>query len=298
MNAVRTLSGEKNRRLFMKAEFVVWTEGGSVDLAVDQILEGYGTVETNDVYFWQRIFDKFGPGGHYYIKSVGSKSTLVSLADLIDEGLENVFICMDRDYDFIDNAQIDSKWAIYTYGYSWENDIITPDCIHSMLTMFCTENEEMRSAAGEAQYEFECVVDVLFRLVAIDFELNSAGYDFLPKQNPSQIFMIRKRRKPKLNRYRVKQFIREAKYKVNRPFWVKKRRLRKPHDISGKMLIKFIYHLILYVCSKFRGKIHIDEDSFIRQLVFLRFHDQTAPDDEIWCFYRTQFSRLSTPTST
>lgn len=289
MSAIRTISGEKNRRLFVNADFVVWTEGGQ-NIELDQILEGSGDSETNDAHFWQQVFAKFAPEAKYDFKSVGSKSTLLKLVEYIRDGLEDVYICMDRDYDFMLGKGIDSEWILYTHGYSWENDVLTADCIGIVMRMFCVDNEATQRVVTEAQKDLARTINSLAWLVRLDISLNEIGIDLLPKQRPAQMLSLPKRKKPTLNRPRLKQLITDTKEKVDRPYHGKDISIRKPHDICGKVLIKFLYHLVLSYVTKLKNrKVNFDEESFTRQLINACFQSEDNNVEEVWRYYRSQF---------
>lgn len=74
--------------------------------------------------FWSKIFEKFLPEKKVHIVARGGKPALESLAkQIIDKDISNTIVAMDADYDELLNDKIKDPRVLYTYGYSWENDV-------------------------------------------------------------------------------------------------------------------------------------------------------------------------------
>ncbi len=133
----RTAFGRDNRALFYDVDKTVYVEGGcSVK----------GASESFDGGFWRQIFATVRPDLKIKILHRGSKADLTCLAINFDRiGFDNNIIAMDRDYDGALGNLIDNNKIIYTYGYSYENDIfygeVLPEIFHSLCPICDIENE-------------------------------------------------------------------------------------------------------------------------------------------------------------
>lgn len=127
MNAERTASGLSNEYLFHDGEAVVYVEGGT----------GTARSGSADLIFWRKLFEKFAPERKFYFKSRGGKTTLLRIADKVAAGrLCNVIVCLDRDFDHIMPKE-PCNHILYTYGYSWENDVWSAEVVEEAFFSLC-----------------------------------------------------------------------------------------------------------------------------------------------------------------
>lgn len=128
----RSNSGISNSHLFFGADFTVYIEGGD-SIGLDKVLAGSYTDKTHDMLFWNRVFSKYSDGTGKF-KSVGSKSVLLQLANLIMDGkISNTYVAMDSEFDRVNKKTLTHSNILYTYGYSWENDTWSSDSIISIV---------------------------------------------------------------------------------------------------------------------------------------------------------------------
>lgn len=121
--------GQKNRALFYDVDVVVYVEGGR---------EVGSKIESFDSNFWRVVFSVFRPDLKVRIVAKGSKTTLTQIASDVAQGLlENVIVAMDRDYDFLLSRHMEHNKIIYTYGYSYENDVYCNECLHHLFHNLC-----------------------------------------------------------------------------------------------------------------------------------------------------------------
>lgn len=121
----RTNFGLSNQHLFFDVDVVVYCEGGETE----------EEEATFDELFWKRVFE--GNGKRVTCRSSGNKTMLMELAHAVSvEDVENVVVAMDRDYDHIFGRVIEHPRVIYTYGYSWESDVISHLAFVSTCAMF------------------------------------------------------------------------------------------------------------------------------------------------------------------
>jgi len=129
----RSTKGLNNQSLFFDVDHVVYVEGG-ISYSKELVLAGAFNENTNDVHFWQYIFSKMMPQNRLKFKSVGSKSTLLELAqDVVNGGLPTIYIAMDSEFDEIYDKKIKHKQIFYTHGYSFENDIWNAELICEII---------------------------------------------------------------------------------------------------------------------------------------------------------------------
>lgn len=124
MTFERSPQGQANRAIFYDVDFIVYTEGGS---------QQEGIARSFDALFWGGVFNSIAAPLRFRAIPRGGKGQLVPLAEQIANGQsQKVIVAMDRDYDEIFGRIIDHKCVIYTFGYSYENDIYLVDKICSL----------------------------------------------------------------------------------------------------------------------------------------------------------------------
>lgn len=133
MIAKRSPSGLQNMRLFKKVDLVIYTEGGDGStLSKEDVLKGKGHEASDDVYFWQKIFEIFRPNTSIKILAVGSSETLKEIArDIEKEQLNGVCVAMDKDYRQFWGNQTSHRNVIISRTYSWENEFFNFEIILS-----------------------------------------------------------------------------------------------------------------------------------------------------------------------
>ena len=83
MSFTRTPSGLSNQHLFFKVDYVVFTEGGTQSLSVQNLVSSTFDSEATDLHYWQAVFAYACPQLTVRFLPVGSKSTLLQLARLV-----------------------------------------------------------------------------------------------------------------------------------------------------------------------------------------------------------------------
>ncbi|WP_374552018.1 hypothetical protein [Flavobacterium sp.] len=118
----RSNSGLNNQHLFYGVDYVAYTEGGD-SLSFEKVLNGEFNDSSIDKLFWEFIVKNYS-NKSFKFKPIGSKSTLKLLLDkFMRDNISHNLICTDSEFDEVFNDKIDSDKIIYTYGYSWENDV-------------------------------------------------------------------------------------------------------------------------------------------------------------------------------
>lgn len=134
MSFFRSPEGISNYHIFSRKSAIVYVEGGLKTLKLSQLLQNKFEVNSIDVKFWSSLFETFIPKSDVEFRAVGSKKTLLELAELIEEKqIEHVLVAMDRDYDNHLGKLVNGSGILYTYGYGWENDVWNPETIAIIL---------------------------------------------------------------------------------------------------------------------------------------------------------------------
>lgn len=136
MNFRRTASGLSNMYLFLGVDAVIFVEGGE-SISKQDVLAGNGGISI-DVLFWRKMFETFCSNKNLSFKAVGSKTTLLDIANDIQAGIaKNVCVAMDRDFDNLKGTMKNSANIFYTSGYSWENDVWNEDTVEDIFYELC-----------------------------------------------------------------------------------------------------------------------------------------------------------------
>ena len=111
VNFTRSPSGIRNSALFFGVDRIVYVEGTGADQN-----------------FWKNVFDVFYSGPlRFHFKSLGSRSAVLPYADGIAKGsITNIVAIVDSDYEGLRFSRFNIPNLIYSYGYSFENDLLTP----------------------------------------------------------------------------------------------------------------------------------------------------------------------------
>lgn len=129
----RTDRGLSNLHIFYAVDAVAYVEGGQTHYTEAQISSGAGTEHGLDIKFWNGLFAIFKPQKKVKFLAIGGKPYLQKLAaQVIGSRIANVYVCMDRDLDTFLESLITHPSVFYTHGYSWENDVWTPDVIEDV----------------------------------------------------------------------------------------------------------------------------------------------------------------------
>lgn len=177
----RTHSGLNNQHLFYNVDYVIYTEGGE-SLSVESVEKGKFNDISIDKIFWKKILSNYS-NKSFKFKAIGSKSTLKMLLEkFIDEDINNNIICTDSEFDEIFNDRINSDKIIYTYGYSWENDVWNQDVLINILNQLSGENNDM----NEIQKDYSDFLKNIEMHVKNDAHFFKTSLKYFPRPNGHQ----------------------------------------------------------------------------------------------------------------
>lgn len=111
MTFTRSNSGIGNSALFFGADRTVYIEGTG-----------------DDQRFWQSVFAVFYTGSlRFHFKSLGPRSAVLPYVNgIANKSIANVIAIVDSDYEGLKFSKFKIPNVIYSYGYSFENDLFTP----------------------------------------------------------------------------------------------------------------------------------------------------------------------------
>ncbi|KGO85150.1 DUF4435 domain-containing protein [Flavobacterium suncheonense] len=139
----RTVSGLTNQHLFHNVDFIVFVEGGT-SYTLQEIEAGNFNNESIDILFWRRILNHFKPA-RYKFKAVGSKSAVIRIAEnIIQNDIKTIYAAMDQDFDQILDNSLSHTNIIYTYGYSWENDVWNSELVLEVIENLSAETLDLQ----------------------------------------------------------------------------------------------------------------------------------------------------------
>ena len=179
----RTSHGLTNQAIFENVDAMVYAEGGRRFFTMSDLESGAGDPTTLDSAFWATILRFASPHKKVRVRSVGNKTTLMGIAQLLVDGTVNrVIVAMDRDFDDRRGRMISHKNVLYTYGYSWENDVfnemVLVDVIGNLappVKVFEKATDELKRATRELRRCFSTIVRLDHALATGGMELTCRG---------------------------------------------------------------------------------------------------------------------------
>jgi hypothetical protein len=268
MTLRRTPAGLTSLHLFFKVDVVVYCEGGN-SIPEAAVAQGAGNEETLDSLFWRRISQFVGAIRTYHFKSVGSKVTLASIAqDVQSLQIASIIVCLDRDYDWHCSKQITLAHVVYTYGYSWENDVSNNIALERVFFRFVarsSRNERLFEVGQKTIARFAKEVAVWCQ-AEISLHGKSAELVF-PRNKPLAMIQVGTDGLPELCIARLKQRLHSLGYE-RKPHM----RIRISHSESlrhswGKLVAHYFYHLAIKLANKCDTDIRLTCDAFMRLLM-------------------------------
>lgn len=255
MNFHRTASGLSNLYLFQGVEVVVFVEGGRT-CTLAEVLQGTFTAGCSDVKFWHELFEYFRPGLKVHFRAVGSKSTLNSIATLVSTGtVHRVVVCMDRDFDDCCGTLINSPNVMYTFGYSWENDVWSREIVVDVFEFYSNNPNSTSLAKQEIADRFEEFSRFVRSSVRIDAVLAVNSFPLLKREHFQAIISSPNAGAPQMHYDRRRSLIRQARLKrgTNKLSKVASRSIDVGRDCFGHLLADFAYGLLGHCLRKYSG---------------------------------------------
>ncbi len=124
MIIARSPSALYSIHIFLKVGIVVYCEGGT-STTFEEATKPINAPDTLDTFYWRSLIEYLKINKNIHIKSVGCKKTINKIAEEVSRlSLSTITVCRDSDYDrALGLAPVGDRIA-WTYGYSWENDVM------------------------------------------------------------------------------------------------------------------------------------------------------------------------------
>jgi len=297
MNFHRTASGLTNLHIFVSVDVIIFVEGGRQSFSIDDVAAGLFTKNSVDLKFWQNIFTIFLHNGRkLQFRAIGAKTTISSIADLIlNKQITNVWVAMDRDHDcFHDKLRI-APGILYTYGYSWENDVCIPDVIENAFWALVQIEMGSIPVRNEIEDLFAQIHNKLRKAVYLDILISFYGGSLFPRDKPHTLCSLSGvNNKPSVNLAALSKLIRKLRRKYPRPIFLKRIiDMEVARDCAGSVIACFYYRVLQFLLKRHArlGNIEkkIIDNIMIEKLV--AYFDRNRSGD-IFAHYAGQFAML------
>ena len=254
----RSLLGMANEFLFHDVDLIVYCEGRKHSDEDED--------STFDEAFWGKIFEL--KGKRIKCKSIGEKPHLLEVAAVVSsEGIPNVVVAMDRDYDHLRGLTIDHPHVFYTFGYSWESDVVLDFDFDSAMALFANVKDRKAVRLEFESYRAKQSV-VLKRLFALDVKYIGHDKKLFDRTKPLSIVNLVKAKEP---RFRVRELLDDArtlgKYQtttLSRDIYSKVCGVK---DFFGKTVAHLFYQWFVYRTSAMSSARKIPYAAFIGNLI-------------------------------
>lgn len=164
MSFTRSPSGIRNSALFFGTDRTVYVEGTG-----------------DDQKFWQNVFAVFYNGPlQFHFKSVGPRSAVLPYVEgIASNTISNVIAIVDSDYEGLRFSKFSIPNIIYSFGYSFENDLFTLKQAVRLLS-------QLSGGTGISKYRnllnrLNLASDELSKLTVLDFVAQFNDQYFLVK---------------------------------------------------------------------------------------------------------------------
>ncbi len=262
MTLRRTASALHSLNIFYKVDTVVFCEGGE-SLSYENAIIASRTDGTLDSLYWESVIGFYQIDKTYHVKSVGSKSTLKQLAeDVRDRNISTISICMDADYERILGGNCHGPRVAWTMGYSWENDVVSPPVLESIISMFLGNGAASAAAIDNCRERILRMGTGLSRWTEIDISLCARGRSgIFDREKPLAAIDMTDpptaRQDVLLQRLTMAGYQRRPKRVVS----------VQPDDVGvvcfGKMISRALYHAILAALRSVSA-VRLDYEVFMR----------------------------------
>ncbi len=163
-----------------------------------------------------------------------------------------VYVAMDRDFDHLLGLAIKSPKVLYTFGYSWENDVWRQEVLEEVFYMVCgvcrntiKVNEVLANAFSDFKRDMR-------RVTYADFLCVKHGIAFVPRQSPQKVLLVARGVVPALNKEALRQCMRTVKAQRTGAITAGSKVRTDPlTDCCGHLIGAFGYSLLMYLFRKF-----------------------------------------------
>lgn len=245
MTFTRTTSGIKNYPNFYNADVVVYIEGSSVTNSAHSNL-------VPDKVFYEGLLSEIFKNKIIEVKCVGDKRTALSYVQpIIDSGLKNSVVIVDRDYDNLTCSILEIDSLVYTYGYSWENDLWSLEVTRSVLNDLTFQNAD---AENQLEIQYAEALKRLKILSSFDAAAQTASKCILPKNGGACGINIDYKKNYLISYSELKRLIKKFHTICDKNCLIIKSVLKNASELTANKLIQG--HLFEHVINKLISNIY------------------------------------------
>ncbi|MFK0272918.1 DUF4435 domain-containing protein [Ensifer sp. NPDC090286] len=274
----RSPDGIANRALFFDVDYVAYHEGSHDD------------EYSLDFLFWSNLFKAIKPNTNVKFLAAGSKTDIIEIADNIDKNPKSVLFLLDRDYDDIVGVMKFDESIIYTYGYSFENDIATiKNCAYFIYHAFPVSGIKDR-----LHEEFNTYIDNnknSLQLIAVgDQKSKMNGVAGIGTANFQRLYVdSRLGSTPDISHKNLEAELQKISDLL-------KQECQSSDDwgrrLNGHFLLDVFYRIFTKFARTLDTKFRIDKKYFCRALISTHFHDYHQKETNEIHYYKTVLGKI------
>lgn len=279
MSFTRTSTSLLSYHLFYNVDFMVFCEGGQQNCTFDDIDKGAGNEATLDAFYWSQFLNRAYPELTFHVKSVGSKTVVLSLIEKIEEvNSKTTIVCVDRDYVNFTGRYISFDRIFLTMGYSWENDSFTKGAALDLIQSQIGLGASQEVALAEVEAFFENLDSELYCYTLHDISRHIAGRPSLfTRDKPLRYVAVGKDQPISL---RVADLEAAIANDDLPNFSLAKCSSRS--ICFGKTVSWYIYHFCARVVRKFNSDFRMSYNDFARHMISKTFMQITGSDLDLY----------------
>lgn len=285
----RTAQGLSNLHLFYGVDFVAFAEGGT---EADVARGGVSGTGTPDELFWQGSFEAVRPDLKIQVMLRGSKTSLQPIAEMVARGeLNNVIVCMDADYEHVLGTNIQHPHVIYTWGYSWENDVIDWAELENIAYQIAPVPRGRINFAGAKGDLFDSFGSRAARILILDIRYQSVGLPLKSKSKVTDLVVSAANGLPTLCRTTTVTRLREARQNA-RPAHIRFGALDFWRNFHGKTLIHILWEWLHKVVANAPKTLRWSK-SMVQMALIRRFHAELQQGQaDVFAYYRHVLAQI------
>jgi len=246
----RTPQGLSNQAAFIKVDAVVFAEGGSGGLTIEAIEQGGGDTSTLDCAFWSTVL-RHASGRTIEVRSVGNKPTLAAIAELVAAGkARKTVVAMDRDFDQQRGADIQHPNVLYTFGYSWENDVFQEPVLLDVVSDLAPNRPALEKAQALLRTAAKEIDRSFTGIVRLDYALATQGEQVTLREEVYKSIGVHHEEAPKVDRSVVAAELSRCRIQYPSTRLSAKHCARADRDLYGHALAKW---WLCRSCSRSHG---------------------------------------------
>lgn len=178
MSFERTKSGQENRAAFLGVDYICYVEGG-----------GGHSERSDDIIFWKNLLGTLRPDLKIHFIAKGGKAELEKRAsDIIEKNISYSIVAMDSDFDHLLDGKISDRRILYTYGYSWENDVFSKPMLGRIYTHVARAPSVPDDEIDFLNQCYDRLSDRMLWPVRADYYALAAKSSVLPRSSPGRLF--------------------------------------------------------------------------------------------------------------